>query len=347
MTKQSTNIQRSIIFSCLIFLSIVQQAQANYLDLGQAGSFNALIFGDMTGYGSDVEGRLAVGGNIKLNHFSVGMELSSNWDQQDTLIVGGNLEYTNGRVYHGNARIGGNATIDETVGFYSGDNPAQTNGSIINSNDLDFDALNQEILSKSQNWATFAANGNATLEYSQLTLTGQNSGLNIFSITSDHLANTQKFTLDIPTDAWALINVSGTSVSMNNFGFFRTINGETNQVPDNAPPVRHDGSLTQRVLFNLTDATSLLLHSIGIKGSLLAPLADTVFYNGQIDGNLLVGSLQGKEGEFTGQVNLYPLTPGSQNTSPVPIPGMLPIITFVLSGLLLLKRRKNMIGSMV
>ncbi|MDO8845183.1 choice-of-anchor A family protein [Methylicorpusculum sp.] len=344
MTKHSKCIQRSLVFSCLIFLSFFHHAQANFLDLGQAGGFNAFILGDMTGYGSDVEGRLAVGGNLKLNHFSVAMELSSAWDQQDTLVVGGNLEYTNGRVYHGNARIGGTVSINETVGFYSGENPAQTNGSLINNNDVDFDALSQQIINKSQNWANFAANGNVNLEYSQLTLTGENSGLNIFSITSDHLASTQKFTLNIPTDAWALINVSGTSVTMNNFGFFRTINGETNQLQDNAPPVRHDGSLTQKVLFNLTDATSLLLHSIGIKGSLLAPLADTVFYNGHIDGNLLVGSLQGKEGEYTGQVNLYPLTPGSQNTSPVPIPGMLPILTFAISSLLLLRRRKNMIG---
>ena len=59
------------------------------------------------------------------------------------------------------------------------------------------------------------------------------------------------------------------------------------------------------MLFNFVDATSLSLNAIAFKGSILAPLADTVFYDGQIDGNFIVKSLSSPIGEFTGQINDY------------------------------------------
>ena len=72
-------------------------------DLGIAGKFNAFILGDMQGYHSDVEGRLAVGGNLTLENYSIGKQLPNSSGARDDLVVGGKAEFENGRMYSGNA----------------------------------------------------------------------------------------------------------------------------------------------------------------------------------------------------------------------------------------------------
>jgi choice-of-anchor A domain-containing protein len=81
--------------------------------LGTAGEFNTFIFGDYA-CTSDAEGRVAVGGNMTVSNYSVADKLTPQEVEkyhQDMLIVGGNLNYSNGRVYYGNIRVGGKATM--------------------------------------------------------------------------------------------------------------------------------------------------------------------------------------------------------------------------------------------
>lgn len=341
MQNFETNKKKSLLLFGSIILVFCPLAQAATLDLGLAGQFNAFVLGDMTSYNSDTEGKLAVGGNLTLQNYAVGKQLDNSSNFQNTLVVGGNADFSNGRVYHGNAAIGGSANIGETVGFYSGDDPSQSTGTITNTPSLNFSLLGTELTNKSQNWGGFTSNANVAWDstYNLLTLSGQSSGLNIFSITSYQLANLTKFTLDIPTNASALINVSGLEVSMNDFGFFRTIGGETNQVPDSTPELRLDGSLSNRVMLNMFEATSLDIHAIGIKASLLAPFASTTFYNGHIDGNLIVASLQSAADQQGGQINLFPWQ-SSANLLPVPVPGMAPLLVFLLGGFWFNHKRK-------
>lgn len=328
------NTKKNLLLFGSIILSFGPLTQAATLDLGLAGQFNAFILGDMTSYNSDTEGKLAVGGNLTLQHYAVGKQLDNSSNFQDTLVVGGNADFSNGRVYHGNAAIGGTANIGETVGLYSGEDPSQSTGTITSNPSLNFSLLGNELTSKSQNWGNLTSNADVLWDstYNLLTLTGQSNELNIFSITSYQLANLTKFTLDIPTNASALINVSGIDVSMNDFGFFRTLDGVTNQVPDSTPELRLDGRLSNRVMFNMFEAASLDIHAIGIKASLLAPFANTTFYNGHIDGNLIVASLQSAADQQGGQINLFPWQ-SSANLLPVPLPGMAPIVAFLLGGL--------------
>ncbi len=114
-----------------------------------------------------------------------------------------------------------------------------------------------------------------------------------------------------------LINVDGIMAELDRFGFFRKVDGGWVRVPDD-PGKRHDGRLTRRVVFNFFDATALSIHHIGVKGSVLAPWADLTFYDGHVDGNLIVRSLQapplGQCGNTsaprcTGQVNQYLFIP--------------------------------------
>lgn len=310
---------------CLSSCLASAQASAYTIDLGLAGQFNAFILGDMTGSNSDVEGRLAVGGNLLLNDYAIGMTLTNSQGNRDDLIVGGDLTIRNARIYNGNARSGGAANLDETVGFYNEEDLNRNNGSYIAGNPLDFAAISQDLIAKSTAWAGWADNGTTVNQdqWGNIKLTGTNSGLNIFSVTSFQLANTASFWLDIPETSTALVNIAGSDVTMSNFAFFRTVNGEQHQVVDNG----QDRDLTQAVLFNLFGATSLNLNAIGIEGSLLAPLANTTFSNGQINGNLILGSILAlNNGEYTGQVNNVPFISYQVPIPPVSWMLLIPLI---------------------
>src|SRR5215207_4403792 len=79
-------------------------------DLGDAAAFNALLFADMTAMNSDVEGRVAVGGNGSFSSYGIGDRLLPDRTRDD-LIVGGDLAYTNGQVFNGNVVYGGTGTL--------------------------------------------------------------------------------------------------------------------------------------------------------------------------------------------------------------------------------------------
>ncbi|MGZ5000969.1 MAG: choice-of-anchor A family protein [Methylomonas sp.] len=324
--------QIAFFISSLVFSA---QTSALSLDLGIAGQFNAFVLGDMSASHSDVEGRLAVGGNLTLDHYAVGMQLDNSHGTRDDLVVGGDLSFSDGRIYNGNARSGGAASIAESVGFYSGEDSSIRNGSYQAGNPVDFQQVGHELIEKSSSWGGLSANGLTELnDWGGLRLSGSDRNLNIFSLSAEQLMKTSLFWLDTPENAWTLVNVVGKNVTMKEFGFYRTVAGQQERIPDNAPPQRHDGSWTQNILFNLVDADFLEVHAIGIKGSILAPLADTVFYNGHIDGNLIVGGLQGKNGEFTGQVNDYPFLAMAQGTpAEVPEPPELCLFATLLFGL--------------
>ncbi|MDD2658184.1 MAG: choice-of-anchor A family protein [Methylococcales bacterium] len=324
-------------------------ADANLLDLGVAGQFNAYILGDMSASNSDVQGTLAVGGNLTLNNYGIGQSLTSSQNGLDSVIAGGTMSITNARIYYGNAVSGIQSSLDNSVGFYNDPYTNNTIGGYRTGSPIDFASVNQDLINTSANWGGVAANGTSVTENSwgNLTLSGSNTGVNIFDLTAQELAGASSFWLDIPDNAYALINVDGANVSMSNFGFYRTVNGQRVQVADGGL----DRFLTQTVLFNLFSATSLTMDAVGIEGSLLAPLAATTFYNGQIDGNLIVGSLNAPPAGYnTGQVNDVPLLvppfapstiSGKSASSQVPEP---PVIFLLFPYLIFLAFKKHRIG---
>ena len=310
----------SILISLLcLFTAAVSASPINF---GVAGDFNAFFSGNMVAHDSDLEGRLAVGGNLSLKDYSIGMELSNSHGQRDDLIVGGQINFTNGRIYNGNARSSDTTNpFDETVGFYS-DDPKTPNGSFISGNPIDFSAAESHLKEQSNNISGLANRGTKIMNPAgELRLTGS-QGVNVFTLSNTEIADVSAFYIDAPVDSNVKINNSGGDVEFSNFGFFR--NGD--RIPDNQDEIRHDGSLTDGVLFNLFEATAVDIFSIAVKGSILAPSADITFYDGHIDGQLMGTSFNGDvPGECcSGQINNYAF-------SPVPLP---PAIVIFMSGLL-------------
>lgn len=317
-------VRASAVSVCLL-TGVSAHAALMMPDLGIAGKFNAFILGDMQGYHSDVEGRLAVGGDLTLENYSIGLQLSNSRGKRDDLIVRDNATFTNGRIYSGNAVVGGDNNIDSqynendpdsgSVGLYRGENPSDPSGTVIESDNLplNFDQIGNELRTKSEAWGDWTPNGTVTKDEHgniQFTGEGKKAVFNLcdgdteqqHALCENGLVDVNSFLFDIPRYTTAIINVFNTDVTLSHLGFHHMaiarrgengeLRGEHNKMPDNQPRVfRHNGELTNRILFNFVNATSLNMNAIGFKGSVLAPKAAVNFYNGHIDGNLIGGSL--------------------------------------------------------
>ena len=265
--------------------------------LGAATGFNVFVFGDMSGSGSDVEGRLAVGGNATLTDYAVGLKAPLTSPPANVLLVGGNLTFTRGSINNGNALVGGSATLSQV---------AVPNGTVMQGTApaLDFSAAQSSLRSESTYLATLAANGATTLSGSTLTLSGSNPGLNIFSVSGPDLANARALVINVPVGATVLVNISGTAAQVQNVDFAG--------VPS---------SLTSSILYNFSQATSLTIALANIKGSVLAPFASVMFVSGVVNGTLIAQTLSGGGQSNSGQFN----TSGQSNTASftgcLPVPG--------------------------
>lgn len=243
------------------------------LDLTEAQGFNLLTWGNATLLNSDTEGRVAVGGNASFNSYSVGTHAVNPTPQTGSLIVKGNLTAGNGQVYNGSIYVGGT---------YSGPSSYNLNsapGSVTQSGmgaavPFNFGAAQAALTSKSSLYGTQAETGTSILQWSTMTLTGTNTGLNVFTVSAAELAATSTLSINVAAGSQVLINVTGSSVSMGNMG----INGNFD---------------SSNVLFNFYQAGALALTGIGVEGSILAPLANVSFYSGQMNGQLIANSFAG------------------------------------------------------
>lgn len=242
-----------------------------------AADYNLFVLGDMHSVGSDTEGRVAVGGNAYLQNYSVGAALSN--PSGASLVVGGNLT-ANGGSTNGGMVVGGTASFSNWS--TSGLAPAGTASPV----DFASEAIRLEALTTTLAGYT----SNATTSYvnwggshgGQLTLTGTNSGLNVFTVDASELSSSNTFNIYIPDGATALINVLGTDVTIGSGGF---------NVPTGA----------SSILWNFADATSLSFLQTNMTGSVLAPNA-AYYGSAPIAGQLIVGSFTGQDWQVT-QVN--------------------------------------------
>ena len=287
---------------------------------GPLGDFNVLTFGDFSAPSSDVEGRLYAGGNVSLNSYSVGDKLQGGLAGGDTLVVGGDLSFTSGAVYHGNVRVGGSA-----AGVGSGVRWGLINNGYALTDNLgaaglpvDFAAEQARLSTFSAGLAALGVTGTSNYKWSQLFLTGDGTaGRQVFSVSAGDLgAATNVVVQDIAEGAEVIVNVTGASASMSGGldAFF-----ERNR---------------DSVLFNFVDAETLNLANIGVQGSILAVDADITTGWGVVWGQVVADSWSGPM-----QVNqvYFDGTPPSPPVEPddvaVAEPGVLAIFVLGLSGL--------------
>jgi len=259
------NIRLGLFIIALMAFSV--PAAAMPISLGVAGDFNTFVFNDFYG-SSDTEGRLAVGGNARLKHYSVGDKLDRN-SKGDMLVVGGNLNFSGGRVYYGDMRVGGNAHLPN---YQIQDGNLYTNAQM----PFDFAAEQAYLTRLSADLAERDTNGRTIKKDGAIKLKGKKNEVQVFNVSGDDLLAAHGLTLKkIAKDATIVINVSGEHAGLTNMGM---------------ESFRRFGS---NVLFNFYEAKTLDLHGVGIHGSILAPLADILNPRGVINGTIIASSFHG------------------------------------------------------
>jgi len=259
--------------------------------------FNAFTFGDFTCYSSDVQGRLAVGGNADIRQYSVACQVSGttcinygsvtcgdiaqSGGYAESLVVGGNLFALNAQVVQGNADYGGTFNADPSFQVGAGCSANQASP-------IDFGASQQYLQTLSEIISNLATTGNVTSQYGSLTLTGTNSAtMEVFDVEASVLCTSYGFTIDdVQSTASIFINVVGTSASCGSFGM--------------------EGYSPNQVVFNFYQATSLTISYVQWQGSILAPYAAVSAFGGVIDGQVYANSLSG--GNNCIQINSNPFT---------------------------------------
>lgn len=285
-------------FSLAATMVLSFSTQASAFTLGPAQDFNVFVFGDVQQTHTDVEGRMAVGGNAFLTGYGVGDKLTNSHGTRNDLIVGGDLTYNSGQVFNGNAVYGGTGQISSQVGF--------PNGSYYQGTPIDFTVARQQLLGLSTYLGNLTPTGATSFEFGQIALNGTGSGLNVFNVSAAQLSTANSFTINASADATVVVNITGQDITFNNLGFSLK------------------GVNKQKVLYNFVDATKLSSSGATIAGSVLAANAAYDFNNGNIEGTLIAGALTGN-GEahnylFQGDI---PQTPPDREPSTVPEPATL------------------------
>ncbi|QJE98690.1 choice-of-anchor A family protein [Luteolibacter luteus] len=294
---------------------VVLGSAAHGAVLSFASNYNIYVLGNMTQWNVDSEGRVAVAGDASLTNYGVGSKFSSNPSSAgDMLVVGGNLSYNGGEVHYGNLVYGG--TLSGNFGIPHG---TTTHGSA-----MDFATANNYLTSASSYWGGMASNGATTNQWGGIQMVGTDPTLNIFTLSGAMLGSSWGVTIDAPAGSTVLVNVTGDSAAMQNMGL-------------NFQDLNSDGTGTvvrNNVIYNFVDATSLTLNGVGVQGSILAPKATVNFNNGNIDGQLIAGTLIG-----TGEAHNY-LFQGNL-PAPLPIPEPSSALLVGLAGGMLAMRRKR------
>ena len=261
--------------SRLLLESLETRAVPATYDLGIAADFNLFAFENVNAYTSDIEGRVAVGGDASFYAYGIGDKLPNSMGTRDDLIVGNDLDFTYGQVYFGNIVYGDEGDLN-SIGTPNGRVRQQANV-------IDFAAAETALGEMSTVLGAESPNGRFRFNHSNLNLRGIHPELNLFTIAPEHLAAAKSIHVLVPYGSTVVINVPGQAVSIQNLGLHLR------------------GVGCSELLWNFYEAEELTLSGVGIKGSILAPEASLSFNNGSIKGTTVVESMTGN-----GQFNLCP-----------------------------------------
>ena len=164
----------------------------------------------------------------------------------------------------------------------------------------------------SSTWGGLSANGKTDFSYNaqnqlySIQLTGSNNNLNVFSLDATKIGQNLGFYIDAPLTSTILVNITGTTANLVNFGFY--FKDYEDKIPgSDYIPGGSEFYPNSNILFNFLDATLLYDRSDRNQRTALAPFADVDFMkDSHIDGNLIAYSPFG-EGEshmdlFNGQL---------------------------------------------
>lgn len=276
---------RSFIVTCLSLFSIERAFAQD--DLGVARGFNAFIEQSFISQYTDIEGRLAAGGDIQLESYGVASNINVTAETL-TLIAGGDIQYNNGMIFSGSVLSGGSsAGIAQNVR-----NGMDLGSSIMEFATLPFDFSEQFTLLRdvSQSLSLAEPTGSVNFQWGGMYLTGDcESDVQVFSIDGAQLITAHTFQVDcVPEGATIVFNIDNANPGMQNVGLY-ALQPRAN-----------------KILWNFYEAQTVTFSSIGVEGSILAPNATLDTPWGYVNGTVMVKSWSGHmelhNVPFTGEI---------------------------------------------
>ncbi len=259
----------SATFVTCVFIIALCGTVACGANLGVANDYNGFILGTDSQLNASAQGRVAIGGSASLSSYGIASGLTG--FSGPSLVVGGDLTYTNSQVFWGDVHVGGTPNFT---------NVTISNGQLYNpSSPIDFAAASSYLTQQSSSWGALAPTGSTVVQFGGITLTGTDPSLNIFSVNGSDLASANSLTISAPANSTVLVNVNGTTNSMSNFGMTLL-----------------DGADKQYTLYNFYETSQLNISGINVLGSVLAPDADITFNNGNTEGTLIGSTISGNGG---------------------------------------------------
>ncbi|NVE00341.1 choice-of-anchor A family protein [Massilia sp. BJB1822] len=254
------------------------QAGATTIDLGVASGYSGFFYGNAKNF-TDVEGRLAVGGDVTASA-SIGYRAPYG-SKGPSLVVGGNVKLGTGDIFNGpttnvntNASVGPITGYDKAKGYgvYGGTSQSGAYHDLRKQTGVvDFGAAKTQLTNLSSNLGKLSSNGLVEKKWGGTYLTGDNkSDIQVFTVDSKNLSNL--FLQDVKADAHVVINVIGN-------GAFSITGGQDGQLKN----------LRDRLLYNFVDASSVTVGTFAY-GTILANKAD-ILGGGHLEGNVIANSL--------------------------------------------------------
>lgn len=144
-------------FTLLVFYNAHNFALASFINLGAASDYNVFIKNDFSASSSDVEGRVAAGGNVTLSNYSVNIknskQLYGDTTELPALVVGRDFDFYSGNIA-GDAFVGGN--------YYENTTGTITNGKVRKGNSpIDFEAEFSDLKDLSKTLSELDSTGNS------------------------------------------------------------------------------------------------------------------------------------------------------------------------------------------
>jgi choice-of-anchor A domain-containing protein len=326
------------------------QAVADTIDFGQASKYNAFVKENYSVTSSDVEGRIAVGGNLYIDGgYDIGTQIIDyGMGDGPSLVVGGDIVKTKS----GNFNVYQSATLpspvlgDVVIGGTLTGGPNQIGSIEINSTDLpvDFNNAFAHLENLSEQLSARTAYGNVddkgwALVFSVDENVVPEDGVYVFNVTQ------QQFTTDwyINTDGMAddatfVFNITNENGSVVDFSQANIYLSSDVAPTDSSNPLSGfynkgaaNAQAPLQVLYNFYGASQLNLNS-DLYGSILAPTADI-----KANHSTIYGQVIGKSWEGNMQINYNPFDPVG-TTTPVPEPST--FIIFAIAFVLMVSRNK-------
>ncbi|MDB6001106.1 MAG: hypothetical protein JWP52_2805 [Rhizobacter sp.] len=294
-----------------LLLAVAAGAHASPTIFDTVSSFNAVTFGNYTASQGTTTGAIGVGGNATLSGFTVNTDKTSGYDGY-TLVVNGNLTFTNGTV-NGSTALAGKQTTGPTF-----------NGAVtqIDTFDKAVSAAQSDAIGYASQLAGLTATGKTANQYGGTQFTGDNtSDLTVFNISASDLTSTAWRTMsDVKAGSTVLFNVSGSKAALT------TISGLD--------------SFAGRVLFNFYEAQTLSISNLTVAANILAPDAAVTASNARVNGTVVMDDFYGSGFSFGTQAFTGRL-PGVVSVSAVPEPQTWALMLAGLFSVVMLSRRRK------